>query len=75
MREADVIVVGGGIVGAASAYYLAKDGAKVALFEKGTIAGRIVADVTLKGHAALDIAPFKLGRFADGTSLGPRPVI
>ena len=38
-REVDVVVVGGGIVGAASAYFLAKAGASVALFEKGVIAG------------------------------------
>jgi glycine/D-amino acid oxidase-like deaminating enzyme len=39
LRDADVVVVGGGIVGAASAYYLAKGGARVALVEKGAIAG------------------------------------
>jgi glycine/D-amino acid oxidase-like deaminating enzyme len=34
----DVVVIGGGIVGTASAYYLAKRGLKVALLEKGHIA-------------------------------------
>jgi len=34
----DVVVVGGGIVGTASAYYLAKRGLSVALIEKGYIA-------------------------------------
>ena len=34
----DVVVVGGGIVGAAATYYLAKRGLKVALIEKGHIA-------------------------------------
>jgi sarcosine oxidase subunit beta len=38
-READVVVVGGGIVGVASAYYLARAGKRVALFDKGAIAG------------------------------------
>ncbi|QEX22969.1 hypothetical protein FRZ61_29030 [Hypericibacter adhaerens] len=38
-RRADVIIVGGGIAGAASAYYLAKAGLKPILFEKGEIAG------------------------------------
>jgi glycine/D-amino acid oxidase-like deaminating enzyme len=35
----DTVVIGGGIAGAASAYYLAKGGQRVALIEKGTIAG------------------------------------
>ncbi|MDE0947227.1 MAG: FAD-dependent oxidoreductase, partial [Sphingobium sp.] len=34
----DVVVVGGGIVGTAATYYLAKRGLKVALIEKGHIA-------------------------------------
>ncbi|WP_374413582.1 NAD(P)/FAD-dependent oxidoreductase [Novosphingobium colocasiae] len=34
----DVVVIGGGIVGTASAYYLAKRGLKVALIEKGSVA-------------------------------------
>lgn len=34
----DVVIIGGGIVGAASAYYLAKRGLSVALLEKGHIA-------------------------------------
>jgi glycine/D-amino acid oxidase-like deaminating enzyme len=44
-------------------------------FMLGPVAGRIVADVALKGHTMLEIAPFRLSRFADGTSLGPRLVI
>jgi len=35
----DVIVIGGGIIGASTAYYLAKKGVSVALLEKGRIAG------------------------------------
>jgi glycine/D-amino acid oxidase-like deaminating enzyme len=35
--EADVVVIGGGIVGTCSAYYLARRGIKVALLEKGRI--------------------------------------
>ena len=35
----DVAIVGGGIAGCASAYYLAKKGLSVVLFEKGRIAG------------------------------------
>ena len=37
-QTADVVIVGGGIVGSATAYYLAKGGAKVVLLEKGDIA-------------------------------------
>lgn len=35
--EADVVVIGGGVVGVFSAYYLAQRGVKVALVEKGLI--------------------------------------
>jgi glycine/D-amino acid oxidase-like deaminating enzyme len=37
--EADAVVIGGGIAGAFSAYYLARAGLKVALVEKGVVAG------------------------------------
>jgi glycine/D-amino acid oxidase-like deaminating enzyme len=37
--RADVVVVGGGIIGAATAYYLAQRGARVVVVEKGTVAG------------------------------------
>ena len=37
--EADVVIVGGGIIGASSALYLARRGLKVVLCEKGHIAG------------------------------------
>lgn len=37
-REAEILVVGGGIAGAATAYYLARHGRDVALFERGEIA-------------------------------------
>ena len=35
----DTIVVGGGIVGASAAYYLAKTGQKVVLLDKGRVPG------------------------------------
>lgn len=35
--ETDVIIVGGGIAGVCSAYYLARRGAKVGLFERGAV--------------------------------------
>lgn len=38
-ETADAVVIGGGIIGVFTAYYLAKRGMKVALIEKGVIAG------------------------------------
>jgi glycine/D-amino acid oxidase-like deaminating enzyme len=38
-EAADVAIVGGGIVGSSAAYFLARAGVSVALFEKGRIAG------------------------------------
>ena len=38
-ENADVVVIGGGIVGVSAAYFLAKRGRKVALCEKGRIGG------------------------------------
>ncbi len=37
--EADVVVIGGGIIGSFTAYYLARRGLKVALIEKGVVGG------------------------------------
>jgi len=37
--QADVVVIGGGIIGTFTAYYLAQRGLKVALVEKGVVAG------------------------------------
>lgn len=37
--EADVVIIGGGIIGVSTAFYLAKRGIKVVLCEKGLIAG------------------------------------
>ena len=37
--EADVVVIGGGIIGASTALFLAERGVSVALCEKGAIAG------------------------------------
>src|SRR5260370_38610341 len=39
MKEADVVIVGGGIVGVASAFYLAQRGQRVLVVAKGVIAG------------------------------------
>ena len=38
-QSVDVIIIGGGIVGCSTAYFLASNGISVALCEKGSIAG------------------------------------
>ena len=38
-EAADVAIIGGGIIGSSTAYFLAQSGVSVALFEKGRIAG------------------------------------
>ena len=37
--EAEVVIIGGGIVGCSAAYYLARRGVQVTLIEKGNIGG------------------------------------
>jgi glycine/D-amino acid oxidase-like deaminating enzyme len=44
-------------------------------FMLGPVAGRLTSEVILRGKPSLDITAFRLDRFADGTSLGPRPLI
>jgi glycine/D-amino acid oxidase-like deaminating enzyme len=39
-REAEVVIIGGGIVGTAAAYYLAKRGVRALLVENGEIGGQ-----------------------------------
>ena len=39
-EKADVAVIGGGMVGFRTAYYLARDGVSVTLCEKGDIAAK-----------------------------------
>lgn len=56
----DVVVIGGGIVGCATAYYLARDGASVALLERG----RTASEAT--GASAGMLAPV-----AEAKRLGP----
>ena len=38
-EKSDVVIIGGGIIGVSTAYYLAKLGVSVTLIEKGVIAG------------------------------------
>lgn len=39
-RNAEIVIIGGGIIGCATAYYLAKRGVRPVLLEKGEIAGQ-----------------------------------
>lgn len=58
-KEAEVVVIGGGISGCATAYNLAKRGAKVILLEKGKLAdeasGRTMGVVRQQGRQACEI--------------------
>jgi glycine/D-amino acid oxidase-like deaminating enzyme len=55
----DVVVVGAGIVGAACAYFLMKEGLRVAVLERGTVGGGATA--AAMGHlVAMDDSPAQL---------------
>ena len=41
-KSADVVIIGGGIMGCAAAFYLAQRGVSVVVCEKGTIGGRTI---------------------------------
>lgn len=63
LTRADVVVVGGGVVGCAVAYYLSKAGARVALVERGVVGGGAssvnpgsIAMATKKGGTVLELA-------------------
>jgi len=49
--EADVAVVGAGIAGVTTAYLLARDGARVAVLERGTVGGGATGSTTAKVSA------------------------
>ncbi len=62
MRHSDVIVVGGGVIGSAVAYFLAREGASVLLLERDDVASQA------SGAAAGMLAPV-------GESEGPGPLL
>lgn len=59
---ADAVVIGGGIIGVFSAYYLARRGLKVALVEKG----RIGAEQSSRNWGLVPPAEPRRPRVADG---------
>lgn len=64
IRAADVVVIGGGIIGCACAYYLARDGHRTVLVERGDIASGAAAAsggwVIIQDKATADQVRFAL---------------
>ncbi len=58
-NEYDVVIIGGGITGIVSAYFLKKGGYKVCVLEKGTIAGGV------SGHTSAHLTYVTDTRFRD----------
>ena len=73
-READVVVIGGGVVGVFTAYYLARRGVSVAPLEKGRVAeagfsghgfgigtgaGHMIADIITGSEPIVDPRPYR----------------
>ena len=58
-KQSDVVIIGGGIVGCSTAYFLAKRGVSVSVFEKGRVAceqsGRNWGWVRQQGRAAQEL--------------------
>ena len=58
MESADVVIIGAGVLGLASGYWLAKAGAKVVILEKGRVAweasGRATGFLSLRGEQPLE---------------------
>ena len=55
-HAADVIIVGGGFMGAATAFFLRKRGVSVILLERGLIGSRPVAPTSVTCAAKADIS-------------------
>jgi sarcosine oxidase subunit beta len=66
VEKADVVVIGAGIIGLSSAYWLAKKGAKVIVLDKGRVAweasGRATGFLSLRGESP---AEFPLANLAE----------
>lgn len=59
MFEKDVIIVGGGLAGAATAWYLARDGVSVSLIERGGLGGEASGANAGSLHAQIPADPFR----------------
>ncbi len=59
MEKADAVIIGAGIIGLSSAYWLAKQGVKVIVLDKGRVAweasGRATGFLSLRGESPLEI--------------------
>lgn len=67
-ESVDVVVIGGGVIGAATAFFLAERGVSVALCEKGTIAGE-ASGRSLGQVGSAGLAPVKLALLAEAKRL------
>ena len=47
-RETEICIIGGGITGISTAYYLSKEGKKVILLERGELADKVTGNTTAK---------------------------
>ncbi|MVW72028.1 FAD-dependent oxidoreductase [Bordetella sp. 15P40C-2] len=63
-ERVDVAIIGDGIIGISTAWALAKAGAIVAVLEKGTVAGALMADLVLGNTPAVDPRPFRFSKYA-----------
>jgi glycine/D-amino acid oxidase-like deaminating enzyme len=72
LESADVVIIGAGVIGLASGYWLAKAGAKVVILEKGRVAweasGRATGFLSLRGEQPLE-APLAVAAEELWTSL------
>ncbi len=59
MPEKDVIIIGGGLAGAATAFYLAQDGVSVTLIERGGLGGEASGANAGSLHAQIPADPFR----------------
>lgn len=67
-ESVDVVVIGGGIIGAATTFFLAERGVSVALCEKGAIAGE-ASGRSLGQVASAGLAPIKLELLSEAKRL------